>query len=219
MLYCRKCGFHLTGSPECCPFCRGELEGECQEEVFPRIPDRESPYKIFMMFLTLGMAAALAVCITINLVLPQSGSWWMFVAAGLFSGWIAVAIALKKRGNLLKLVLWQVCAVSLLVLLWDWWTGFWGWSVSFVLPILYTFTLFVLSAAVVFLRLSAQDYLFYLLWDILLGGIPLTMLLCGAVRIALPSLICVACSLLFLLWLAMFRKAALKEELARRLHL
>lgn len=219
MLYCKQCGFHLTGSPACCPFCRGVLEGEGQEEVFPRIPVKESPYRIFMMLLTMGMAVALAVCVTVNLALPRSGSWSAFVAAGLLCGWITVAIALKKRGNLLKLMLWQVCAVSLMVLLWDWWTGAFGWSIDFVLPILYAFTLFVLSAAAVFLHVSSQDYLFYLLWDILLGGIPLVLLLCGRVKTALPSLICTALSLLFLIGLVIFRKDALKGELARRLHL
>lgn len=220
MLYCQNCGFSLTGKPTRCPFCGGSLDGQPQKtEAFPEIPKKQNPYRLFLLLLTAGMLFAGAVCLLINLLLPRSGHWSVFVLAGLLSGWIAVFIAVKKRGNLLKAVLWQVCAASLLVLAWDLCTGFRGWSVDFVLPILYTFAMFAISAAAGFLHLKPQDYLLYLVCDILLGMIPLILLVSGAIRVIYPSAICVAAGIIFLVLLVLFKGNSLKEEIMRRLHL
>jgi len=137
----------------------------------------------------------------------------------LASGWLTIGIAVKKRGRPLKSVFWQVCVLSILVLAWDYGMGWRGWSLNYVLPILYICTMFAMAVIARILRLSPADSLLYLVLNILLGLVPLVLLLCGALRVVYLAVICAAVSAIFLAVLILFEGPALKGELLRRLHL
>lgn len=220
MYYCKKCGFSVTGSRAKCPFCGSGLAGEPDgENVFPEIPYKEPKNELLIRLLALGTVIAEAVCIAVNFFLQEYGWWSVYVGAGLLSVWLAAGIAVKKRRNPLKAVLWQVCAGSCLIFAWDYGTGFRGWSLDFVLPVLYICSLFLMMALVRLLRLKAQDYLLYLGWNLLLGLIPLGLLSGGALRVAGPSVICVLVSVVGFAVLILFRGAEVRAELGRRFHL
>ncbi len=220
MYYCKKCGFSVTGSKEKCPFCRGDMTGEPDgENVFPEIPYKEQKNDLLIRLLALGTVTAAAVCIAVNYIWQEYGWWSVYVSAGLLSVWLAVGIAVKKHGNPPKAVLWQVCAGSCLIVAWDYWTGFRGWSLDFVMPILYTCSLFLMTALVRFLHLKPQDYLVYVGWNLLLGLIPLGLLLGGVLRVIYLSVICVLVSVVGAAVLILFRGAALWAELGRRFHM
>lgn len=220
MYYCRKCGFYITGTAKKCPFCQGDLSGEPEgENIFPEIPFKEPKSGFLIRLSALGTIIAAAVCIAINYSWQEHGWWSAFVTAGLLSVWIAAGIAIKKHGNPLKAVLWQVCAGSLLILAWDYWTGFRGWSLDFAMPVLYICSSAMTLMLVWFMRLKPQDYLVYLVWNLLLGLIPLALLFGGALRITLPSVICVLVSTAGLAVLVLFKGSALWAEIIRRFHL
>jgi len=162
---------------------------------------------------------AVVLCAAVLFCLPGFAVAALSALAGLASGWIAVGIAVKKRGKPLKAVFWQACVLSVLVLAWDWGTGFRGWSLDFVLPILYTCTMLSMAVIARVLRLGPADYLLYLVMNILLGLVPLLLLLAGALRVEYPAVICAAVSVIFLTALILFEGPALKGELLRRLHL
>lgn len=220
MYYCRKCGFSLTGTAQQCPFCQNELVGEPEEEdVFPYIPFKEKPHWLLIRLLALGSIIAAGACMAVNVSLPKSGKWSLFVAAGLVSVWISGGIACRKRSNLPKAVFWQICIDSLLTLAWDYWTGFWGWSVNFVLPVLYSCSLLAMFLLIHFMKLPPQDCLFYLILNILLGFVPLILLLCNVLWVPYPSAICLFVSIVSLAILLLFHGKELMGELERRFHL
>lgn len=220
MYYCKKCGFSVTGGTGKCPFCRGDLTGEPDgENVFPEIPYKEPKNGLLIRLPALGTVIAAGICIAVNYFRQEYGWWSGYVGAGLLSIWLAAGIAVKKHGNPLKAVLWQVCAGSCVIFAWDYWTGFGGWSLDFVMPILYICSLFLMTMLVRFLHLKPQDYLVYLGWDLLLGLIPLGLLLGGAVQVVYPSVICVLVSTVGSAVLILFRGTALRAELVRRFHL
>ncbi len=158
----------------------GEPDGE---SVFPEIPYKEEKNELLIRLLALGTVIAAATCIAVNYIWQDYGWWSVYVSAGLLSVWFAVGIAVKKHGNPPKAVLWQVCAGTCLIFAWDYCTGFHGWSLDFVVPILYICSLFLMTVLVRFLHLKPQDYLVYLGWNLLLGLIPLGLLLGGALRV------------------------------------
>ncbi len=222
MRYCRKCGVGVTGTSVFCPFCQNELLGEPDgENRFPDIPaemDREEHW-LLIRLMVLGSVIAAGVCVAVNVSLPQTGWWSLFVVAGLASGWISGGIILKKLGNLLKGIFWQVCVISVLVLLWDFGTGFWGWSVDFVLPVLYACSMIAMFTLAWFMSLQPQDYVFYLILNIMTGFLPLIPLVCGMLHVVYPSVICVFLGVVLLAVLLLFQGKTLKEELGRRFHL
>lgn len=219
MHYCKKCGVGITGTSVYCPFCQNELSGEPDgENRFPDIPVETGQYGLMIRLMALGSVIAAGVCAAINVSLPQTGWWSLFVVAGLLSGWISGGIILKKLGNLLKAIFWQICVISVLVLLWDYGTGFGGWSIDFVLPILYACSMVAMFTLAWFMHLQPQDYLFYIILNITVGFLPLIPLICGALRIVYPSVICVLISVVLFAVLLLFQGKALKSELGRRFH-
>jgi len=220
MRYCEKCGVHVLGSLRSCPLCQGSLSGEPSpaEDVYPEIPLYGRLHAPLLRLLILLSVAAAGGCGAVFLCIPQYGWAALSVLAGLGSGWLTVGIAVRKRKKPFKAVFWQICTLSLLAVAWDWGTGFLGWSLDYVLPILYACTMLAMTVIARILRLQVQDYLVYLVMDILLGLLPLVLLLCGALHVVYPAAACVAVSMVLLAVLVLFEGPALKSELLRRLH-
>lgn len=221
MQYCDKCGVHVMGTLQSCPLCQGPLSGKPDPmgDVYPNIPLSGRLYAPLLRLLILASVIAAAICVAVLLIWPRFQWAALAVLAGLSSGWLTVGIAVKKRKKPFQAVFWQICALSLLAVAWDVGTGFLGWSLDFVLPILYACTMLAMTVAARILRLQGQDYLVYLVMDILLGLLPLLLLLCGALRVVYPTAVCVAVSLVLLAVVILFEGPALKGELLRRLHL
>jgi len=218
---CEKCGVRVTGSPPCCPLCQGPLAGEPDGtgDVYPDIPFAGKPHQLLFRLLVLGTVTAAVACIVILFCLPEHSAAALSGLAGLASGWLTVGIAVKKRSKPLKAVFWQVCLLSLLALAWDHGTGWRGWSLDYVLPVLYLCTMLAMAVTARLLHLSSSDYLLYLFLNILLGLVPLALLRYGVLRVVYPAVACAAVSLVLLAALILFEGPALKSELLRRLHL
>ena len=219
MLRCEKCGVSLSGSMDRCPLCQGPLTGRPEENVYPVLPGEERPRRLLARLAALLTVAVLAVCTAVNYCFPAGGWWVLFVAGGLASAWLVIGVALWKRRSPMKAIVWLLALVLALVLAWDWRTGFRGWSVNFVIP---CFILCMQLAVVITaraLRLRPADYLLYLSICVTAGFLPLIPLLCGALWMAYPSVVCAGLSVLALAALLLFRWRALKGELIRRSHL
>lgn len=221
MLYCKTCKVHLSGNYTRCPLCKGDLTGKsCDtENRFPPDVSLKEPNHVLIAWFALGSVIAMAVSIAINLILPSRGWWFMFVVCGVVSCWISFAFVLKKRTNIPKTVIWQVFILSILAYAWDRFTGFQGWSLNFVLPILCTGAMIAMSVIAKVKKLNIQDYIFYLIIDFVFGILSFTLLAVGRITIVIPSAICFASTLIFLAALLIFQGKALLAEIQRRFHL
>lgn len=204
-----------------CPLCKGDLTGEANQDgnVFPTVPPRMETYHALLAWLAFGSVAAAAVCIAVNLILPSGGWWFLFVVCGIISFWISLALVLKKRTNIPKTILWQVGILSLLAYIWDWFTGFRGWSLNFVLPILCTSAMVAMSVIAKVKKLNIQNYILYLVIDCVFGILSFTLLAVGKTTEVIPSAICFASTIIFLAALLIFQGKALLAEMQRRFHL
>ena len=90
MKYCEKCRVSVPGDLRTCPLCQGDLsgQGEPSRGTFPALPAPKHPHRGLLQLIGLGTIAAAAVCIAVNLSLPQSGWWSVFVVAGVISFWL-----------------------------------------------------------------------------------------------------------------------------------
>lgn len=219
MLYCEKCGVSLSGSMRRCPLCQGPLAGQPEEDVYPALPEEERPHWLLVRLAGLLTVAALAICTAVNCCFPEGGWWVLFVAAGLASAWLVVGVALWKRRNPMKAIVWLLAVVLALVLVWDWRTGFKGWSVNFALPCFIPCMQLTVIIAARALRLRPAEYLLSLGICVAAGFLSLIPLLCGTLWTVYPSVVCVGLSTIVLSFLILFRGRALKEELVRRSHL
>lgn len=225
MKYCPRCKVYVDGAKKRCPLCENKLtvkETPCGVRevgtVFPQVPDNSGIYNLCIKIFLLITVIAIVVSVAINYFFHHRGWWSLFVAAALACIWASAGIAIRKRKNILKNVLWQMILISLICILWDKLTGWRGWSVSFVLPITYMTAMLVLVVVNKVMRLWLEDYMIYSLMGCLFGLIPLIFLIFGDLKYRVPSVLCVSASVVFLAVLIIFQGSHMVNELKRRSH-
>ncbi|WZL79754.1 DUF6320 domain-containing protein [Eubacteriales bacterium mix99] len=220
MLRCDRCGIDLPGNPLRCPLCQSALSGTPDNtgNRFPVPNTLPKASRKLLALIAFGTVCASVISVVINLIRPAGGWWSLFVITGFASLWIDFAVLIRKRNNLTKDVLWQAVVVSLLAYLWDRFTGFHGWSLDYVLPILCTCAMIAITLIAQIQKLHIQDYILYLFMDCMLGIISFVLIRARIVRVITPCAICFGASVIFLAALLFFERKALWEEIQRRLH-
>ena len=108
MLRCDHCGVELPGNQERCPLCRNKPTGtpDGSENPFPYIhAGRWTTSRTLVAWFAFASVCAAAVCVTVNIIIPSSVWWSLFVIAGVASLWVDFLIMIKKRRNLPKNIL------------------------------------------------------------------------------------------------------------------
>lgn len=219
MKYCDKCKINVRGRTKHCPLCQGSLTGESDEVMYPKIATVLEKHMMFVKLLILGTVAAGAAAAAVNLILPQTGIWSLFVLLGIACFWISLATAFKRRNNLPKNITSQVVIISLLCILWDCITGWRGWSVDYVLPIACCAGMVSLGILARVLPLPRGDYLVCMVIDVIFGNVPLVLYLTGTAKVAVPSVICAALSVVAFAFILLFEGGDIKEEIIKRIHI
>ena len=225
MKLCDACKVRVIGTQEQCPLCGRHLsevdnvtEITTEEEIFPYIPTIYKTHHLIFKVMMFISVALIVISIAANLMFGTKHWWSFFIIAGVACFWLSFYVAFTKRKNIPKNVLYQVVMISLIVVLWDYITGWRGWSVDFAIPILYFSDLLVLYILSKILHSDVDDYMIYMVIGAVFGIVPILFYLFGWLNFALPSIICVASSILFLSAVIIFQGEKIKEELRRRLH-
>jgi len=174
---------------------------------------------LFFKLLLLISIFGCVVCALINYIVSKDFGWSLFVIAGIISFWSTFIIGVRRRGDFIKLLFGEIILLLVASVIWDYFTGWYFWSVTFVLPFLciaYITTLFFLR---IFLKNIFKDHIIYIYVNSLIGIVPLYFVLTDKLYVEWPSLVCVIFSLLALVALAIFNHKQMKNELERRLHI
>ena len=209
MLYCKNCGVFVEGNPEHCPLCQGELEGKAESgATYPQIAPKKSFFSLSVKSAVMLTAAAVVICaVTYYRITRVPFGWWVYVAAGAASFWFSFSVAVKRRGNIAKSIFFTTLAAAIISILWDLGTGWKAWSLNFVLPIASLSAMLAMAVIARIQNLPIEQYIYYLILDIIFGIIPLILIICGAA------------SVLSLCALLIFNGKALKAEIIRRTHM
>ncbi|NLZ45727.1 MAG: hypothetical protein GX896_03450 [Clostridiales bacterium] len=221
MLYCRKCKVNIAGDKICCPLCQGQLSGNAQPETeaFPIIPPTQKPNPLLIKLITFSTIAIAVISVAINFILPTDARWCWFVVAGCVCAWITSMVAIRKTGNVYKLVLQQEMVLIPLAFFWDLLTGWHNWSLDYVYPLICIIVLSVYILLSYILKSPSQDLIIYVICNCALGIIPVIFIATGILKIALPSYISVVISLLVLAAVLIFDWQTVKQEISRKFHL
>lgn len=226
MSKCHHCGVSVTGQWQHCPLCQSPLTADeaSSPDQFPLLPLVSRQYSGLLRGLLFLSVCLTAISAAVNFALVRSGrheQWWcLFVAAGVACTWISLGTIIRKRRNLHKTILWQVALMSLFAIGWDWLlTGWTKWSINYAMPILCTVAMAAMQVLARILRLRVEDYMVYLLLDLVFAVVPVLALALDWVDVVIPSLICITAGVISLAWLLIFQREALRREFNRRLHL
>lgn len=220
MKRCDACAVEIAGHWSACPLCGAETKGPVEPSPFPTVALQFSRKKILrlLFFGSLGLIlASLAVQLLLGRGPAEFGavrSVWL----GVVTMWLVVLIAVRKRRNVAKGIVYLVLLVGLLCVYWDYLTGWHGWSLNYAVPIVCGSSVLALLITVWSMRMEVGNYIIYSGITILLGLLPIVFLVFGWVTTTVPSAICVAVSLIGLVVLQVYRGAEVRHELAKRLH-
>lgn len=220
MKYCKNCNVEIVGKRKICPLCQGHLTGDKpQDEVFPRISFIYREYSTFFKVMLLISIIAASISVAVNIMLPQSGAWSLFVLGGLGSVWVSIITAINKRKNIPKNIVYQVMTISVIVLLWDVLMGWKGWSINYVIPFVCFFAMLSMAVISKVRKLHIEDYILYIIIDGLFGIVPAVFIIIGFLDVLYPSLICIVTSVISLSTIIIFEDKRLIAEMRRRLHM
>lgn len=218
MRMCRHCGVDIEGQWEICPLCQSRLSEETpSEDVFPYVPTVYKKYG--MMFRVLGFVsvASAVVLVLINLILEETGPWSLFCLGGILCVWLSLSLAIRKRKNIPKGMLYQVVLISCICVGWDLAMGWRGWSTDFIIPILCLSVLVTLGILSRVFSWNFDNIIIYFWIAALFGVIPIIFYFTGVLNVKLPSIICTAGSLVSIIAILFFKWDSIRSELKRRL--
>lgn len=215
MKYCPKCKLSIAGERDVCPLCHGKLSGEKSDEVFPMVPTvyREFNF-LFKVLIFLSVAGAVA-CVAINLLWKESGWWSLFCVAGAACLWALLAVAVRKRKNIPRWILYQIFIISVICGVWDLATGKKGWSIDYAIPILCLAGLASLAVLSRVLKWKADYFIVAFCVTAFFGIVPFVFYLTGLVKVPYPTVICMAGSVISLAAIAVFKGESMIEEIKR----
>ncbi|GHV52434.1 hypothetical protein AGMMS49579_09660 [Spirochaetia bacterium] len=222
MLYCHRCKVSVSGSSRRCPLCQGDLAGDAEPErnVFPVIPPPSAAFKRLIRFIALGTIAVAAISVAVDMSVHTGNVWWsLFVIAGLASLWLSFLTINRQWWNIPKNIFLQLFVISILVLLWDFFTGFNKWSIDFVIPILFSCSMIALAVFAKIRKLKVEDYIIFLVIISVISIFSLLLIIFQVVSIIYPAMICFTLSIISLAFLLLFEGRSLLHELQRRMHL
>ena len=199
--------------------CHSPLVGEATAETFPSVPTIYGQYRFFFKIFSFISVALSVLALSVNWILEETGLWAHFVVLGFVCVWSSLSVAIRKRKNIPKGMLYQVSLISIFAVVWDFLTGWRGWSIDFAVPILSVSAMVVMAILSRIFNWQIQNLIVYFCIDALFGIIPLVLLCLRLVHNRIPSILCVAGSLISVAAIAAFHGDSIWAELKRRLYL
>lgn len=219
MKRCEACGVEVRGHTRC-PLCQGPLTGEsertpAQEHAYPSYQKQRRRVMLWR-FLAMLILLGCAVCAFLHQANPalfsQRVLWYIF--GGGACALLEIGLLLNMRGSFARIVCNQTLVISVLCVIWDWATGFYGWSGRYVIPFLLAAALLVIQIVRLCARQSFSDYgIRVLALSMVCNVFPLM------VGVHWPGVVCAALGVFSALELCFLEAGKLRAELERRLHL
>lgn len=221
MKHCESCKVDIIGERRICPLCGQILVGEANgtKSVFPYVPSIQKQFGMLIKIITISAIVCCVIAVAINMMIPQSGWWSVFVVMGVICLFVSTTVAINKSSNPPKNIIYQATTVIISCVLWDLLTGWYGWSIDFILPLAAISAMLSLSVTAMVLKIPMEDTLLYLLIASFYGIIPIIFILTKSINVIYPSLICCALSIIYLATLIVFRGKHINSELEKRFHL
>lgn len=226
MKKCESCALVIVTKNEHCPFCSKKLissEGVVKNPIYyPKKPlTTKDVKKTERLILKMGVILG-GICLLLNLL-----TWvikpvlWSFVviAAYLYAGkFLTVYMRDFWKGKFGRSLVTHYIFLSFFVTTIDWVTGFSGWSLNYVIPLLRIISV-ILIGSIAFYRGSFWTSEFgYILTLFATNVFSVLMLFSDSARVIWPSMLSNCFMGVMLIILIRLKPNELKEEIKKKLH-
>ena len=213
MQVCNKCKIRIRGRKECCPLCQGKLnETEGDENLaFPILEKRKITSITFLKVCTFISLVALIVFGTVNIMTAGAFPFIGPVILGVIVAWIDIVATMYLRNNIIKVITFEVVVAIVVDLYVDLRTGFYGWSVNWMIPM----TLIGLAIATIItatiMGLRLDEYILYIVFDFVMALLQIICIRNGMNTLPWPAASSIMFYLILIAALVIFRFRDLKN--------
>ena len=220
MQHCTQCKIDVEGNQPACPLCQGTLSGQgvAGSETFPHIKNVTFKNNIYLKTIcfTADMFIVLGFVLAYLFHLPMY--WVILLALGIASLLLSVSVGYRKRKHLPKNILLQTLIFITASVGLDIMTGWHRWSVNYAVPVFIIVAMLSLWLFARFMKIRIEDFLVYMLLDILLSLVPLATILFDIASTPIFPAISIGVSVLSFTALFIFKYDTLKAEFQKRFH-
>ena len=220
MSKCRQCNIEVLDETERCPLCNTVLdETEEMENMYPDIRVKTRKL-VFFSRVYLFLAVVIEI-ILINICMLTEVQSLVYIISGLvlLFGYIVIKYAiLGTSGYIAKTVVLTVIAVIMLVAI-DFFVGYDGWSVNYVLPSGILLIDVGILALMVINRKNWQSYLMLQIFMVLCSIVAIILNVVHIVTDPIVSIVALNVSVILLLGTVIIGGRRARVELKRRFHI
>ena len=218
MKTCPNCKIRVGGAPAYCPLCQSQLLGEPEAPLWPRVMPETRSFTLFYKIFAFLLLSAALISVAVDYWFGWLG-WSVVVVVCVAAFLFTLRVAMRTYQSVPRLLFQLLLAVSIVTVICDFYTGWDGFSLRWVAPILCSVTL-ILNFILSFVKRGfAENGLVYLLMNILLGAVPYLGVWLLWEETPVAWVVCLLISAITFLGLVVFQGRTLGRELHRRLHL
>lgn len=221
MRRCEICGAKLTGRRKICPLCGQTLDSSVTKEdfeVYPEVPIRLT-YRGLNWIISLWGVVMLALLVVLKLTVLRRMPYFWPLCLGVAGAHVILLAGVRKWRNLPKSVMYAAVACVLISLALDLLTGWRGWSLNFVLPILGGGLESFFFALCVSVRGKHSAYGIYFFLSSLWVATVLILAFTGVITLWLPTLVATLLAAILMVILTALQGRDFLSELSRRFHI
>ena len=219
MKYCEKCQMEIENNIPRCPLCGKGLSEKSGDYVM-EYPLTHSlrRYKTAIKIIWFSALLISGVLIIVNFLTQVR---WLWVLTGICSLWylaVTAVFAIRSSRNIGLMILVQTIGISLLTLEIDSSFGFRRWSLNYVIPLLLSFSVLLLTVLILCKPVMLRDFIVYLFVIAALGLAPVVLLVLGMATVPWPYTAAGFLSAAVMVGMFLFASRKTKHEMKKRFH-
>ena len=189
MYYCPKCKIVIRGNKSCCPLCEGKILdkqdvlrmgvdaemydmddfSEDYDEPYPTLPERKITGVTFVKICTFLLAVIIVMGVALRFLFGDMFNWTGMVILGSIVLWLDILAIMRYRYNFLKVLAVEVLVAIIVDYYIDKVTGFYGWSVVWMIPFCLVGHSIVTWLIAKAMKLRFEEYIIYIVFDAVLA--------------------------------------------------
>ncbi|SDI53293.1 DUF6320 domain-containing protein [Natribacillus halophilus] len=202
-----------------CPLCKRQLTAEKTAlETYPPYHSdakrRNLKQRVFLFIAILIISSSLL----INLLTTPDQLWVFYIVGPVLYALLFINHTILSKAHAGSKIIFQVLALSAMLVVIDVTAGATRWSVHYVIPFLVI--LATLTVTIIILRkpMKWREYLGYMMTMIILGFLPVLLFLSALSYVLWPGAATALYALLTFIGMVLFANKTMKNEIVRRFH-
>lgn len=225
MKRCPSCNIKVNTDRKTCPLCYDILidvdNVKLEEPIYPLYSLKKNKKNLFIKTIIFVCLLTSIVTLFINLITRKEGEslWFPYIAASMLYIFILIRNCILSKYNTAFRIVVQMISLSVLMYIIDYFSGYTGWSINYVIPLLSVVSSFTIVIVLLARKVKYSEYIFCLISSIILGTIPFILWVFKLVEVLWPSLFAVCFSFMVFLGIIIFADKLTKEEFKKRFHI